>query len=216
MRILIILIALSFLPVANAQVKIIGIDIPGLHQKDGKGEYDQIINRILLNSNRATLKVLPPARAESAFKNCNNCCFSPANKNPEFYDFGLGYVQTKPMGVAKIYIWTRKGSSAIHNLSDLKGKKVGIRHGMPYGKTFDNSGLKTESVSTINSNILKLKKGRIDAFIAYVPDAYAAYSEMGIEPQTHAKDKPLAIHEDSLICRGVSDDFIQTFNKGLK
>jgi hypothetical protein len=216
MKILLILFILSFVSIANAQVLIIGLDIPGLHQKDGNGDYDKIINQKLVKSGKATLKVLPPARAESNFMKCNNCCFSPANQNPEFYDFGKEYIQTKPMGIAKIYIWTKRGSKAIDNLNDLKGKKVGIRHGMPYGKTFDSLGLKTEPVKTIKSNILKLEKGRLDAFIAYVPDAYTIFDELGMDPLPHAKNKPMAVHEDSLVCKGVSDQFVQGFNNSLK
>lgn len=210
-----ILIAFSYLSVANAQVLVIGIDIPGLHQKNGGGDYDKIINQSLVKAGKATLKVMPPARAESEFKRCSNCCFSPANKNPEFYDFGDDYIQTKPMGIAKIYIWSKIGSKAIDSLDELRGKKVGTRHGMPYGRTFDNFGLKTEPVKTIKSNILKLEKGRIEAFIAYVPDAYNVFDEMGIEPFPHAKNKPMAVHEDSLICKDVSDTFIQEFNNSL-
>jgi len=216
MKSFLILLALSFFSVANAQVLVIGIDIPGLHQKDGNGDYDKIVNQSLVKSGKATLKVLPPARAELEFSRCNNCCFSPANKNPEFYEFGEAYVQTKPMGIAKIYIWSKKGSKAIEKLDELKGKKVGIRHGMPYGKTFDNFGLRTDPVKTIRSNILKLEKGRIDAFIAYVPDAYNVFEEMGIEPLPHTKNNPMAVHEDSLICKGVSNTFVEEFNNSIK
>lgn len=212
-----IILALSS-QIAFSQVTIIGIDIPGLHQKNGGGEYDNIINAGIVKNGKATLEVHPPVRAKDKFDNCTNCCFSPANKNPDFYEFGSGYVQTNPMAVAKIYIWTKKGSmkTAISSLSDLKGKKVGIRHGMPYGKTFEKAKLNTEAVKTIEQNIKKLNRGRIDAFVAYVPDAYAAFQKLGIEPYPHAKDKPIAVHEDALVCKGVSKQFIKDFNRSLK
>ena len=201
---------------ALAQVTIYSTDIPGLHQKDGQGDYDKIINKSVVKSGLAKLVVLPPARTVAKFKQCSNCCYSPANKNPEFYDFGANYVETKPMGVAKIYIFTRSGEKVISSLSQLKGKRVGARRGMPYGKTFDNSGLKVELVNTIAQNIKKLKVGRIYAFIAYIPDAYTVFEKMGMKPLPHAKDKPVAVHEDNLVCKGVSPSFIKKFNKALK
>ncbi len=77
---------------------------------------------------------------------------------------------------------------------------------MPYGGTSDNMRLETESVPIIRSNIKKLDVGRIDAFITYIPDTYNVFEELGIEPYPHAKDKPIAIHEDSLVRRGVSKE----------
>jgi hypothetical protein len=207
---------LALSKLATAQVTIYGISIPGLHQKNGKGKYDIIINKTVIKTGQAILKIAPPARAENNFKICTNCCFSPANKNPEFYDFGSGYVQTEPMATAKIYIWTKRGSQPISNLEDLKGKKVGIRRGMPYGKTFENSGLNTQDVNNIEQNIIKLEKGRIDAFIAYVPDAYNIFKDIGMVPLPHDKNNPIAIHEDSLVCKGVSSQFIKDFNRMLK
>ena len=43
-----------------AEVAIIGTDIPGLHQKDGKGVYDIIVNEALVSKGLANLKVYPP------------------------------------------------------------------------------------------------------------------------------------------------------------
>ena len=84
------------------QVNIIGTDIPGLHQKDGKGVYDMIINQTLLSKGLATLNVLPPARAEAQFESCQNCCFSHANKNPDFYNFAIDFMVSEPINVAKV------------------------------------------------------------------------------------------------------------------
>ncbi len=201
--------------VVYAQTTIYSIEIPGMHDKDGSGGYDKIIEKSLIKPGLATLENFPPAKAENEFSKCTNCCFSPANKNPEFYDFGDDIVKTNPMGVAKIYIFTGKGQKSISRLSDLKGKKVGIRFGMPYGKSFESAGLKTEGVPSIEQNIKKLDKGRIDAFVAYVPDAYDAFKRLGIPPYPHDVDNPIAVHEDCLVCRDVPSEVIDAFNKGL-
>jgi hypothetical protein len=195
---------------------IYGTEIPGLHQIDGMGAYDKIINEILIKPGLASLQVHPPKRTEKNFSTCQNCCFSPANKNPDFYDFGEDIVKTEPMNTAKVYIFTAKGQKTINRLEDLKGKKVGIRFGMPYGKKFESAGLNVYPAEKTEINIKNLDKGRLDAFVEYVPDAYVAFKNLGIPPYPHDIANPIAVHEDCLVCRGVSDDFVTTFNQKLK
>ena len=216
MRILSLLSGLIFSTVTLAEVNIYAIDIPGLHEKNGGGIYDNLINEALVSEGKASLKVLPPARAEHSFANCTNCCISPANLNSEFYDFGSDVVQTEPMGIAKIHIFSQPGAPVLTSLEELKGKKVGIRHGMPYGKSFDGAGLKTVEITKIANNIAKLEAKRIDVMVAYVPDAYDAFSAEGKKPFPHAKDAPIAVHPDALVCKGVSQDFIDSFNVHIK
>lgn len=62
----------------------------------------------------------------------------------------------------------------------------------------------------------KVQIGRIDAFIAYVPDAYNAFRGLGIAPLPHDVAHPVAVHLDSLVCRNVQPEFIEQFNKLLK
>lgn len=205
-----------FSSVLCAEVTIIGTDIPGLHQQDGKGVYDVIVNQTLVSKGLGALKVLPPARAEAEFKSCQNCCFSPANKNPEFYDFGGDVSVSEPMNVAKVYIFSAPGKRPFSSYADLKGKKVGVRRGMIYGNSFDAANLKASEANSLEQNIKKLETGRIDAMVAYVPDAYLALSGMGKGEFPHTKDQPTAIHNDALVCRGVPAGFLDQFNQNLK
>lgn len=194
---------------------IYAIEIEGLHQKDGKGEYDVIIKNALVNEKRAKLKVMPPARVEKTFETCSNCCWSPANKNPEFYQFDDSVVVSKPMGIAKIHLFTKPGSEVLNSWDQLADKKVGFRHGMPYGKTFDAGKFKKNGVKSIEKNIALLEAGRIDAFVAYVPDAYVVFEALGKLPFPHDEDHPLVEHPDALACRGVDAKTIEDFNKML-
>ncbi len=199
-----------------AQVNIYAVEIPGLHQQDHLGGYDKIIEQVLSQTQSATLHVYPPARAQLMFAQCQeNCCFTPANKRNDFYHFDQSIIQTKAMNMAKIYIFTAKNQPVIDNLTDLKNKKVGARTGMPYGTHFDNANLAVSYVDTIEQNIKKLASGRIDAFVAYVPDAYNVFRNLNMKPLPHNIQKPMAIHEDRLVCKGVSNYFIKTFNENL-
>jgi hypothetical protein len=199
------------------ELTIYGLDILGLHQTDQKGDYDRIIDR--LKPKIATpfkIEVIPAARAFSQFEKCQSCCISPANKNPEFYNYGDDFIDTTPMNRADIYIWTKPGTAPIGDVNSLIGKRVGARIGFPYGKTIE-SKLDLQRVSTIEANIRLLEAGRLDAFVDYVPDSYSVFEKEGKEPFPHNKDKPVLYHNDSILCHrnAQSSAFINEFNQAI-
>ena len=208
----------SHIAFASDRVAIYSISIPGLHQEDGQGDYDKIINDGIAQVGQVNFSLLPPKRAFAAFQKCSNCCISPANLNPDFYDFkqDIHIIASKPMAVAKIYVFSGPGASITYSsLHELVGLRVGIRRGMPYGKRFEEFNLNTSEASDLLKNISKLKLGRVDVIVAYMPDVYEAFEQLDMKPLPHQPDNPIAIHNDSLVCRGVSKDFISLFNSTL-
>lgn len=203
-------------PYGSTKVRIVAFEIPGLHQEGLQGVYDRVIQKILLKDNLATLEVYPPARADNNFADCNNCCITPANDDVEFYQYRPKVLTTLPLNTARLYIFVPPGEKPISRLAELKGKVVGTRFGMPYGKTFDTTGIESLEVSELKEHLDLLARGHIDAFMAYAPDIYEMFRSEGIEPFPHTRDTPYAIHPDSLVCRGVSDEFIETFNSRLR
>jgi hypothetical protein len=204
--------------VANAQQnEIVAVAIDGLHQSDGNGLYDQIIATAAQNGADVSVKALPPNRAFALFESGKAPCITPANKNPAFYDFPFETVQSTPMFVAKVYIFTPDGTAPVSDLKALQGQKVGIRTGMPYGQDVEGAGLNFVDAPTIESNIKKLQAGRIDSFIAYYPDVYTAFDQLGMAPLPHAVDAPVATHEDSILCRTDmgGEGIVASFNKAL-
>ena len=200
-----------------ADITLYTLEIPGLHQKDGQGAYDKIINQYPGSKKAFTILLVPPARANTLFKSCNNCCISPTNNNPAFYDFGGHIVQTLAMNTAKIYIFTPRNSPKIKGEVELlSGKRVGIRRGLPYGKKFEATNISPEIVNSLEQNFSKLELGRLDAVVAYAPDAYIMFADKKIEAYPHDKNNPLEIHEDALMCNGVSKNFINSFNAYLE
>lgn len=198
-------------------VKIYGLDIPGLHQKDGQGVYDLVLEKVSEQGVKMDVSVLPLIRAEKLLETCESCCLTPANKSPDFYDYGDDYITSDTMFTAKVFAWTLPGTPPISSLDELKGKKVGARLGMPYGKTIDQSNIKLALAPTIENNMKKLKHKRLDAFIAYTPDAFTSFENMNEDVYSHAADKPLAAHDDQIICKKSSDTeaFIKSFNSAL-
>ena len=121
------------------------------------------------------------------------------------------------MNTAKIYAFSPRLSPAISGgIEAIKGKRVGIRRGLPYGKRFDNANLNLDIADSLKQNFAKLERKRVDVVVAYVPDAYIFFDEIDTRSFPHAIDFPLAIHNDALVCKGVSNDFIQAFNFHIK
>ena len=87
---------------------------------------------------------------------------------------------------------------------------------MPYGAKVDSSGIILERVASIETNSKKLELGRIEAMIAYVPDAYTAFANLGKAPFAHNTKAPLVIHEDSLVCRNVPKRSIEQLNQYIE
>lgn len=216
MKLLTLLSLLLVSLISFSEPTIYALKLDGLHQKDQKGAYDMIIKEAINSKQAYKVEVQVPAYAEKLFGKCTNCCISPANKSPEFYNYGADSVETQAMNYAKIYIYTAKGSPVINSLAALKDKKVGMRHGLPYGKSFDNAGLNTKAVDKIEKNIKKIDHASIDAFVAYVPDANIIFKNLGLKPYPHDAAKPMAVHPDAMVCKNVSGDFIKTFNDGVK
>jgi len=208
---------LSFSALINAsEVTIAAIDIDGLHQKDGKGEYDTIITNTLNQSGvKADIKVYSPTRVTQLFESGKVDCMSPANKNPEFYSFNFETIETKPMFQAKVFIYNKAGDKPYTSLDQLKGKKVGVRGNMIYGKAIDDSGLDFKKARDIESNLERLNNGEIDAIIAFWPDSDTAFENAGITPLAHAE--AIAVHDDSVLCRDsyASNEFVKAMNAGI-
>ncbi len=208
--------ALTAVPAIADEIVIYGTGIDGLHQTDGQGFYDRVFSQIETDT-AARLDVLPPKRTEMAFDACPTCCTSPANLNPEFYDYPSSFLVSDAMSEARVYIFTAPGTPALSSLSELAGLRVGTRQGMPYGTSIENAGLTLDDAPTIEANIQKLKAGRIDAFLAYTPDAYLAFEELGVDKFPHVEEAPVVVHPDALVCKPSpeTEAYLAEFNASL-
>jgi len=192
---------------------IYALEITGLYQADGRGAYDQILVQAAPDTQIIRTSA---AQAFSHFEKCTDCCLSPANTQPEFYPYQQGFIQTNPINLADIYIWSPPGMPVIDNIDALIGKRVGARIGFPYGKTIEQK-LNLQRVANIETNIYLLESGRLDAMIEYVPDAYVIFDNLGKTPFPHHQGAPILSHQDAILCHDTPQgrDFVAAFNKGL-
>ncbi|WDE07079.1 hypothetical protein SG34_009405 [Thalassomonas viridans] len=210
-------------PKANSRdqaVAIYALDIPGLHNKDGQGAYDVVIKKIMVGQFAIDIQVLPPKRALLYFDLCDYCCFSPGNTDSNFYDFDPQARETAPMAVAKIFIFSAYGREPFRSLSELKGKQVGIRLGMPLSnnivEAIDKKFFHVQNAASLEANLARLKLGRVEAALAWFPDSDLLFAQNNIEPYPHDKAFPVAVHNDAFVCKGVPERFYQVFNLGVE
>jgi len=192
-------------------------EIEGLHQKDNKGAYDLLLNEALKGiKGPVNIKLLDPGSSTVNFTSCENCCISPANNNANFYNWSGKIEELAAFNYAKVYAFSKQGSELITSLEQLKGKKVGGRTGMPYGNKVEGAGLNLIGADTIEENIRKTESGELDAFVAFVPDAYMAYKAAGVTNIPYSKKSALSIHIDRMICRNAPRVFIDKYNANMK
>lgn len=101
-----------------------------------------------------------------------------------------------PLGFFKQYIFTKKVTTPLISINQLQDLNVGGIFGdeeQPWYKNFTNYGVVFEFVRHNEQNISKLNKGRIDAFISFLPDISQYTDQLSYSP-----DHPLLIAYDRI------------------
>lgn len=199
--------------VSNADTRIIGIHTPGLIQNDHKGKYD-----LTLSKANIKLDILPVARAFLEFEECSDCCITPANKNSDFYNYtSTEYIESLPMSIARIYIFSPPKKPVVTDIQQLIGKKVGGRIGLSYGKLVDSTLKNIDRVADLEFNIKKLQSGRLEYMVEYNPDTLHEMKRLGVN-LPYDSNRPVAIHKDAVLCKSSSENkkLIEKINKTIK
>jgi len=180
-------------------VKIAGYEIQGLISQSSPEIYNKVMDE-LLDRMDVRLTVLPMARADALFDSGKVDCTFPNDQ--AFYEEGraAGFIQSKPVNHAKLYLFARPDEPAPRSLDEAAGKLVGAIRGMPYGSAVDAANLTTELVDEEESNIRKLLAGRVDLILGYAPDTPVAIRTHGFPPLSYAADRPIKIIRDAVMC----------------
>jgi ABC-type amino acid transport substrate-binding protein len=183
---------------AHAAPKIAALGISGLFAPDKSGDYDKVLAKVASSGVEVNYTVFAPARANVEFSSGQYACLAPAIGLPESNE---KLVNSQPLNFVKMYLFSRPGEGPYTSLDQFRGKRLGARRGMGYGRELKNSGVTLEFVNTDDQNVQKLAAKRIDAFLAYVPDMWLWASDKKQPLPNHDKEHPLNIHKDMLLCR---------------
>ena len=200
---------------AVADIKLGAYVIPGVLEANKSGDYDKILQKVgEAGGVPVNYAVLPAARLEDEFKAGSLDCIFPLDAR--FWD-GSEKLNTEPVNIAKIYIFSKAGEGPYTSLDALKGKTVGIRNGISYGPKTKTNAVKLEAVSDDDKNVQKLNAGRIAAFLSFVPDMWFWAKEKKQALPNHDPKQPFDTHKDAFLCRDnkATQDFVKGFNAGV-
>ena len=180
----------------QAQVRIAMPVITGLICEDGQGLYQQILREA---ASRAGLvyytMVFPQKRALLVFKKDTSWdgIFTFTDTVRAYFP-GETILATYPFGAYLGYIFTHRGTRALTTAEDLRNLTVGgIRGFEGTWPQFTAAGIAIELVDTDAQNLAKLKAGRIQAFLGFLPDLHDSLEELSYDP-----DKPFFQSYDRL------------------
>lgn len=190
--------------------------IEGVFEPAKTGVYDKVLTQLSKQSGLALdYAVLAPGRAEEDFKQHKLDCVIPLDSR---YWSGAGnFINTQPLNVAKIYLFSRPTEGPYTSLEQLKGKRIGARRGMPYGPKYASSGVESELVNEDDQNVQKLNAKRIDAFLAYVPDMWQWASDKKQPLPHYDQAHPFDTHADAFLCHDTADTraFLKVFDAAV-
>jgi len=206
-------IGAMLLPLAAwADVKLGAYVIPGVLETNHSGDYDKILKKVgMAGGMPMSYAVLPAARLEDEFKAGSLDCIFPVDAR--FWG-GSEKLNTEPLNVAKIYIFSKAGDGPYTNLDALKGKTVGVRNGISYGPKANTTAVKFDPVADDDKNVQKLNAGRIAAFLSFVPDMWFWSKDSKQALPNYDPKQPFDTHKDAFPCRDSKavQDFVKQFN----
>jgi len=171
--------------VLEAQVRIAMPLISGLITQDGQGLYQQILKKA---ADRAGLDyyaaVFPQKRALVMFEedaSWDGIFTFTATVRARYPKDTI--LASYPFGAYLGYVFTPKGTPALSAAADLKNLAVGGLRGFDgTWPQFTAAGIAIELVDADTQNLAKLKAGRIQAFLGFLPDLHDSLGELSYDP----------------------------------
>lgn len=200
---------------AEQTIKIASYQIPGVIERDKSGFYDKVILKILKNTHKNyKYAVYPPARANSKFETKNADCLFPLDRRFYKSEGSSNFINSSPINTAKIYIYSPEGKGPYSTIEEIKGKRIGTKRGTPLGPRWESAKLNSIKVDTDEQNLKMLNAGRLDVFLAFIPDMNILKINKGIKLGNFNKLKPFDVHFDSLLCHKnkYTKKFVESFN----
>lgn len=160
-----------------APVQISVIELPGIIEPPGKGVYYDVLQDVAKGAGlEFEIGIKPMARVFDDLNNGRAQCILPGLSD----GIKVPHVSGKPFNGVNYYIYTPEGAPLISSLEGLAGKRVGKIHGFTYSPEIDNATHFTaEAGKDEETNIKKMRAGRLDAIIGAKQDVDHALGNLG-------------------------------------
>ena len=182
---------------ASAQIVVAGFPIPGHIESPSKGHFVELTLAIAKEAQLdLDIQISPPPRAIEGFMQGKSKVLFPALD--VFFGPEQRFVRTKgSFNCKEDFVFTKKGSPALHTLDELKGKQVGLTQGYPYVKAVtEHQGVGYQTALTDEANVEKLMKGRLDAFVVEKSSGTRAFQKVGAFAQMQVDYKRPVSRQD--------------------
>ncbi len=175
---------------AKEKITVVTQSIPLMVESENKGVFIDILRKFFEKTGvEVEIMLLPRNRAFDYFRNKKALILLPG-VGPE--PLGDAYLKTVNFYEKRDYLFYRKGDH-YSSIQSLKGKTVGITNGYPYApEILETEGVHFEAAPSDEMNFKKLRKNRIDAFLAEEFSGLTALKESGAEGIVYDKEKPLS------------------------
>ncbi len=193
---LIIMIMLACPSYATERIIIIP-EIPRYYQKDGSGNYQQLMREILKRSGEsATLVNYPLSRATVMFDRFKNACYPVALKLAVDV---LGYkliATGEAINRFKVVIATPRGTAMVTSFDQIRGRSIAA---LPtadlaaYG--YSSSSLRIRYVNSHDEGMQLLKAGKVVALLGSVGDLTVYKDKLNYEDAD-----PIYADDERLVC----------------
>jgi len=156
----------------------------GIIEEDGSGAYQQILEEAAQRANiEYTEHVYPLKRAVEMFKNKKAMAIYGMT-HAIIEEMGSTKIITSyPLGAYKAYIFTPRKHPKISSYSQLKNMKIGAING--YQSYFESLRQHNTSINYFtheNMQLERLRAGRIDAIIGFLPDWLPYLANLNYNP----------------------------------
>ncbi|WKE64575.1 transporter substrate-binding domain-containing protein [Gallaecimonas kandeliae] len=156
----------------------------GIIKEDGTGPYQQILHEA---AERAGLhldeRVYPLPRALNEFSHGRALAIYGMTEALAPLLGEDKILTTYPLGVYKLYIFTRKGEAPISSLAQLKGKRVGGLLGYErYYRSLLDKAVQIDFMADESAQLRKLENGRVAAVLGFMPDWIPYLGKLAWDP----------------------------------
>jgi len=185
LRFLTVFLVLSVMPVAAQTVPHLVLpQIDGLIEADGSGAYQKVLAAAAQGAGLSyTAEVFPRARALAAFLERKYDGIFTFTKTARDKFGAPAIVAGYPLGAYRGYVFRARGTAPVTDFSQLLGKDVGGVIG--FEGTYDRvtqAGALVQLVTADELNFKKLRAGRIDAVLAFLPDVFPLLEGLSYDP----------------------------------